>query len=423
MSPAARPKGAARQAFAIRDFRTIWIGNTASNVGTWMQNVLLGAYAREHFGTANAVGLVLFAQLGPVLVLAIPGGLIADRVRRRPFIALMQLEQLIFSVVLGFVVRGNPSQMAVALTVLAVGVGSALSGPSWQSVIPALVGREHLPAALSLNSVSLNGSRVVGPILTVLLTSFGITTSGIFFINAGTYLFVIMALFTVTMPSTVRRSGDVGWRSLAGGMRYARDNRIVGAILLGMCTFSLFCLPYVGQFSSIAHQKFNIDTRRATYQWLYATWGLGACLGGLSLGTVFINVSKRHMISGGLFTFMASLFTYAMVDNLTLAFPIVFVVGFAYFTIATSLMTVLQTNISDEVRGRVLALWMMAFGGTVPIGIWLAGPIIQHHGSRPLMLFGAAWSGVLILVVKAHLRRAAMPTTTEFDDALPSVSI
>ncbi len=408
-----RGAGAISRAWAVRDFRLLWLGNNFSMIGTWMQNVLLGAYARERFGSASAVGLIIFAQLGPVLVLSIPSGLIADRVRRRPFIAAMQIEQMLLSCVLAVIVRGRPSMTAVFLVVLGIGIGGSLTGPSFQSAVPSMVGRENLAGALSLNSVGLNGSRVVGPILTAILTSFGVTVSGIFFINAGTYLVVIGALCVIKIPSNTARRSDNGWRALTGGLRYAKNKKVVGSILLGMASFSMFSLPFVGQFASIAKSKFHIDTRGSTYQWLYATWGLGACLGALSIGTIFSQIGKRKLIFGGLFGFAVTLATYAWVTSLTVGFVVLFFLGWSYFTVATSLLTVLQTNTDDDVRGRIGALWLLVFGGTVPIGNLIAGPIIDRTGARPVMLFGAAWACVLLLIWRAQLRRAEMLRTTQ----------
>ena len=386
----------------------MWFGSFGSNIGTWMQNVVLGAYAAQHFGSARAVGNVVLAQLGPLLLLTIPAGVLADKISRKAMIMFFQTEQLVFSFALAWIARGHPSQSTILWLVLGVGVGNAMSAPAWQSALVGVVGREHLAGALSLNSVMINGSRVIGPVLTAGVRYLGVDTAGIFAINAVTYLFVIYAVWLVDIPTIAGPpDGENGWRGLTTGLRVARRSRIVGGTLLAMATFSLISLPFVGQFPYIALRKFRINPEGNTYGWLYAVWGLGACLGALAIGTIFVRIDKRHVVRASLVAFAGTLALYAWTQHLWLAFPIVFWLGFAYFSTATSLMTVLQTNIDDNVRGRVMSLWFMAFGGTVPIGNRLAGGPLDHYGPNIVLYVGALWA--LVLVVWVHYRLVKAP--------------
>ena len=157
--------GSARAALSYPDFRTMWVGSFASNIGTWMQNVVLPAYVYQRTGKASVVGLLVFAQLGPLLILAIPGGVIADRFDRRNWLIAMQTVQLVFSAALAPLAAHDAPIWALFLVQLGVGIGNALNMPAWSAMLPTLVSRQDLPGAISLNSTMINGSRVVGPII------------------------------------------------------------------------------------------------------------------------------------------------------------------------------------------------------------------------------------------------------------------
>ena len=192
--------GTARAALAYRDFRLIWLGLFASNVGTWMQNFTLPAYVEQRTGSASLVGLLVFTQLGPLLLLSIPAGVLADRYPRRPYLVVMQAMQLVFSVVLAALVAGDAALWTLFATSLVIGIANALNAPAFQASIPLLVQRPDLPGAVSLNSVMINASRVLGPALAAVLALAGVSTSQLFLVNAGTYLFLIAALFAVHVP-------------------------------------------------------------------------------------------------------------------------------------------------------------------------------------------------------------------------------
>ncbi|NBW91635.1 MAG: MFS transporter, partial [Actinobacteria bacterium] len=193
--------GSVQAALASRDFRLVWSGSFASNIGTWMQNVVLPAYVYHRTGKASLVGIMIFAQLGPLLFLSIFAGVLADKFDRRRWLISMQLTQLAFSIALAMLALGEPKFIFIFLAALGVGIGNALNAPAWSAMLPSLVRPVDLPGALSLNSVVINGSRVVGPIIVAVLSQVGVTTAGFFFMNAATYLFVIFALMRVNIPS------------------------------------------------------------------------------------------------------------------------------------------------------------------------------------------------------------------------------
>jgi MFS family permease len=406
---------AARAALRHRDFRVVWTGAFASNIGTWMQNVTLGALAYELTKSPTFVSLVTFAQLGPLLVLSIVGGALADMVDRRRMTVIAQTEQAIASVVLAFVVAGdNPNHTAIVLTVLAIGIGNALNAPAWVALLPSLVPKEQLAGAISLNSTQMNASRVVGPAITGVLYPI-VGASGVFGINAATYLFAIGSLLMVKTPALPPRdpSTPTGLRRLASGLAIARRDPLVRRIIVGLFIFSLLCLPFIGQMPTIAADNLDMNVKSFSYGLLYASFGFGAVTGAISIGTFLSNVPRRKIVLRGLFGFAVFLAAFAIVRHPAPAYPIVACLGFSYFATVTALNTILQVHLDDAVRGRVMSLWLMAFGGTVPLGLMLAGPIAEATSITFVLLYGAVVAVGLFTWVRFFVPATTADATVE----------
>jgi MFS family permease len=400
--PTAHAPGTARAALAYRDFRIVFIGLALSNVGTWMQNFTLPAYVDERTQSAALVGLLVFMQLGPLLLLSLVGGIIADKVPRGPFLIAMQAAQLLITVVLAGLVAWDAALWTVYVAQLFIGIANALNAPAFQASIPLLVDRRDLAGAVSLNSAMINGSRVMGPAFAALLAVFGATVSQVILVNAITYLFLITALMGVRVPDVRGDHPETGWRRLLTGVNIVKRRRVLSRGLVAMFTFSLFSLPYIGLFPSVARLNLGVSPTGATYRWLYITWGLGAFVGALAVGTFLVRLDKRRLVSWGFAGFAVCLGAFALLGDPAPAFPVVVVLGFTYFMTATSLITVIQQNMADTERGAVMPLWFMAFGGTVPVGNLVFGPVMDAIGARWVLLFGAGFAGFLAWWADLH---------------------
>lgn len=400
-------RSTARAAFAYPLFRRVYLGSLLSSVGTWMQNVTLGAYVYEQTKSSSQVALITFAQLGPLLLLSLVGGAIADRFDRRAILVAVSVEQALFSLAIAQLTRDADPSMALLLgAVLAIGIGQAVYAPTYSALIPTLVDRRDLSGAISLNSASMNLSRVVGPAIGGLLFS-GFGAPWVFAGNAATYLFIIGALWGITLPSPQGPGpGEGRLQRIVGGVRIAREDRVVGRCLTTMVAYSFFCLPIVVLLPVLAHENLGIDERSASYGFLYAAFGAGAVVGALSIGTFLAGRDLAKVVRAGLAAFGVTLALLSLLRLAPLAYPLIFAVGCAYFATVTSLATVLQHRLDDAVRGRVMALWIMAFGGTVPVGAMVAGPASDAIGITPVILAGAVVSG--LLVVYADLRPPAV---------------
>ncbi len=403
----ARP-GSARAAWAGRTFRIVFLGAFASNIGTWMQNVVLGALAYELTGSARFVGLVAFCQLGPLLLLSLVGGAIADAFDRRRVLIAVAVEQTLLTVALALVVRdADPNRLLMLSIVFGIGVGQAVFAPTFSSVLPGLVGRENLSGAIALNSAQMNGSRVIGPAIGAVIYA-QVGASWVFALNALTYGFIIGAVLAVSLPAVGGTSRLRGVRQVLSGLAVVRQDRVVRTCLSTIFGFSLLCLPFVSHLPVLSDDNLGIDPESAAYGWLYATFGLGAVAGALSIGSSYAAQRIDRLNRVGLLGFAASLTAFALLRDAAPAFPVVFIVGFCYFATITSLSTVLQHRLDEAVRGRVMALWIMGFGGTVPIGAIVAGPLIDATSITAVVLFGVV--AAVALALYSDLRGADTPT-------------
>jgi predicted MFS family arabinose efflux permease len=412
---APRP-GTAASALRHRDYRIVFGGTFLSNIGTWMQNVLLGAFGWEISHSTSFVGLLYWCQLGPTLVLAPLGGLLADALERRRLLLVGQIQQLVFSVVLAVIASADsPSKPALALCVLVLGIGTSLMGPAQGSTPLQLVPPEDLRGAVALQSVSMNLTRVIGPAIGAVVYS-QVGAGVVFGINAGTYGFAIAAVLIARMPRRDPGAAPaLGVRQLLSGFAVVRTNLVARRVLLTIATLSLTSLTFLGLMPALADEHLGIRPRSAGYGLLYAVFGLGAACGAVLVGSVLADRPPALLVRRGLIAFAGLLAWFGSTRSAVVAYPVVFVFGLAYFTAITALSTLLQTSIADEFRGRTVALWTMCFGGTVPVGTLIGGWVAEEWSLTVVMLYGAVAALVLAVVVDLDGHRRARPGPTEPD--------
>lgn len=389
--------GSARAAWRHRTFRLVYLGAFTSSIGTWMQNVVLGALAWNLTHSTVFVGIMAFAQLGPLLLFSTLGGMLADSFDRKKLLIILTAEQGLGSLALGFLAfADHPSQWALVGVVFLIGVGNALYAPVFSAILPVLVPRHDISGAISLNSVQMNASRVVGPAIgSVLYASIG--AGWVFQLNAISYVAVIIVLIFVTLPAPPD-AGATGWRRLVGGLAVARDDRLVAQCLISIAVFSLVCLPFITQMPSIADRHFGIDPKSSAYGLLYAMFGAGAVIGALSIGTVFAQSDKAKVTRRGLIGFAILLVTFGALRVEWLAYAAVLFVGVFYFVVITGLSTVLQEEIEDADRGKVMAWWIMGYGGVVPLGGMIGGALMDASSIEVVLAVGAITAVALAIV-------------------------
>lgn len=206
----------------------------------------------------------------------------------------------------------------------------------------------------------------------------------------------------VKVPVFERKQGESKLDRLFGGFRYVRQDPVVSRAVLTVFLFSMFCMPFVVLYPALASTDWGVSSKSTLYGLLYATFGLGAVVGALSVGTFLSGHKIENVLRGSFVMFGVSLAAYITIDSPIPAFPIGFLLGFFYFAVVTSLSTIFQSRLDHSIRGRVSAVWMMCFGGTVPVAGLIAGWIVSHSTVNTVVYFGAAFA--LFLAWFADLR-------------------
>lgn len=382
-------QGSPSDALKVLDFRRVFFATSLSNTGRWLQTAALGVLAWKISESSAYLGLVVFSQLVPLGVLSLVGGSLADTIDRRTLLVSTQTWQMLWTFVLAIsVLDGEISRITLLILVFTIGLGQGLYAPVLTSVIPEIAGLRNLSAAIALNSMQTNAARIVGPALGGWLTSrFGFAE--VFAINGLSYLFVITVFARTRLPKATATSRSFKER-IFGGFTIALRAPQVGQPLLIMCLFAFFCLPFIGQLPAIAEVNLGIDSQSERYGWFYAFFGAGGLIGATLVGTTLRKIRPRLIVPVALCGFALSLGWLALISNINVAYVTILVLGMFYFMLPTTLATAWQSHVDSSVRGRVAALWVLAFGGTVPWANVLAGQLVEFTSLRAVLLGGAA---------------------------------
>lgn len=404
--PASLRRGTPRAALRWPSYRTVWVGAFVSSIGTWMQNVIISEWAYSLTGSKAYVGQLTFALLGPSLVLPLIGGVLADRFDRRKLATATLIWQMVGCLLLARLAAGSsPSRAGVLACVALIGMGQALTGPAYQALLPSLVPPADLPGAISLGSLQMNLSRVLGPVVGGLIRP-RVGVAGIFLANGLTFIAIIAALWRVEVPAQEPRARTRPSRELLEGIRAARKEPTVSATLSTLAIFSFCCLAFIALMPALASDNLKMPTDGFAYGALYAFFGLGAALGSLLPSTIARHVDRQALLRTSLLAFAALLAAFGALRDPAPAYPVVLGLGVAYFCFVTTLQTVLQARLESHVRGRVMSLWMMAFAGTVPLGVLVAGRVADATSVSAVVWVGAA---VAVALVPRTIVRSKLP--------------
>jgi MFS family permease len=388
-----------------RNFRLYWIGQIVSLVGTWMQTVSQPWLVLLLGGTPIQLGLVLALQFAPSLALAPLGGVLADRVDKRRLLLVTQSVAALQALVLfGLTVTGVVQIWHIMLLALALGFVNALDMPVRQSFAAELVPREDLMNAITLNSASFNLARVIGPAVAgITLAFFGPAFN--FAINAASYLSVLAALRLMD-PSAMLRPPRPELRpsirsSLAEGIRYAvRTPTVLWPLVLlaGIGTFGMNFQTLLPLFA-----KYTLLLDADGFGALFAAMGIGSLIGSLSLAFMGARRPLVGMIVGGASSFVVFEAVLSLSRSAIAAFPVIILVGFSSMLMVNSINVIVQRSVPDELRGRVMALYVTVFAGSTPIGGLVAGAVAQAWGPPAGFLVGAGVTTLFIGLVAWQL--------------------
>jgi MFS family permease len=383
-------------ALAYRDFRLLWSGALVSSIGTWMQKVAQAWLIVTLTANASAFYLGLDAFLGeaPILLFTLIGGVIADRANRRHLMLASQCVQMTAAFTLAALVFTDKIAVWQILTLSFVtGIAQAFGGPAYQSLIPSLIPKETLPNAIALNSIQFNLARVIGPwVAGAALTAFGMIAC--FGLNGISFLFVIAAILALHVKH-VRPTGAEGMRAqLKGGLQYVRHQpQLMTLTLLGFIA-AFLGLPLLTFLPIITKDVFHQDV--GLYTRFMTLAGIGAVLGALAVAWI----GKHRHMGWMLLTMQAMLgvvvVAFSLSKTLWVSELLLFAGGALLVTCFSMITSLVQLLAPQELRGRVVSIYMVAFRGGSPLGGLVSGLLVTQIGSAPHVL---ALNGALLTIV------------------------
>jgi len=381
-----------------REYRYLWSGALLSNVGTWIQFLALTWFVLQLTDSAFALGLVSFASGAPMFFLALIGGVIADHYERRSLLIITQSALMVLALILGTLVFLEMAGLTtVIILTLAAGIATSFGFPAWLALIPETVPEDDLMNAVALNSAQFNAARLIGPAIAGLLVS-QISIAAPFFVNALSFLAVIIALLIVKpRPIKKHRAEERAWDILTGGIKYARANTSVAALLVSTGILTTFGLSHTALIPVFARDI--LDMGAQAYGLLLAASGLGAVIGALTVAGLSNMVNKKILIKLGMLSYSVFLLIFAFSDVFIVSLLAQFGVGVAFLTTVSSINTSLQSTAPAHVRGRIMSLYVWAFLGISPVGFFLIGAIARLIGSPAAVAINASVVAVLALVL------------------------
>jgi MFS family permease len=391
----------------VRNYRLYFTAQLISVSGTWMQTVAQAWLVLHQSGSGVDLGIVVGLQFLPMLLFGPVGGLVADRVNKRHLLYFTQAAGGLLALVLGCLVVSDVVQLwQVYVLATLLGVVNVFDNPARQTFVMEMVGRDDLPNAVSLNTVVMNASRVVGPAIGgVVIVVFGLGVC--FFINAVSYVAVLIGLSLMRTrelhptEQVARAKGQI-----RDGFRYVWRTPSLRNTLLAIALIGIFAYNFTVTLALLAKVTFHGGA--GTYSLLTSCMGIGAVLGGLVAAHRARPTPRLLQVLA--LVFGALLAAVALAPTLITAAVLIVFMGAASIGFIATANATLQLSADPAMRGRVMALYAMAFLGTTPIGAPLVGAIAQWTSPRIALLTGAVATviaaGLLMWRHQAGLRNA-----------------
>lgn len=401
------PTGLRRLAAALqhRDFRVLWFGACFSSIGTWMQSLAENWLVLSLTASAFYLGLDAFLQQLPIMLFTLIGGVVADRHDRRLTLMTSQWIQLSTAAILAALVYSGVVEVwHILLLSFITGTAQAFGGPAYQSLIPSLVGKQDLTNAIALNSIQFNVARMLGPLLAggtlAMLKRWGVADmTGLaicFAINALSFLAVILSLMSLHHKhlAAARTQNMVG--ELKQGIAYVKAEHSIRALMVLGAATAFFGIPMLTLLPVFARDVFGSGVEG--YSALLAFSGAGAVAGAMVVAWLgrFPHMGVTTLLVQACFGALVTLIAWSR--SLHLTYLLLFASGVTLMIVVSCLMSLVQIIAPNELRGRVMSIYLVAFRGGMPVGS-LASGYFASVSSAPRAI---AFNGVALLAVSVY---------------------
>jgi len=381
-----------------RNYKLYFIGQGISLIGTWMQRMAVSwlVYTLTH--SAFMLGVVTFAGQIPSFILSPYAGVITDKYNKYHILLITQVAAMIQAGILATIVLTGHYNITAILTLsVMLGIINAFDVPSRQSMINNLIEkREDLPNAIALNSTMVNLARLLGPVAAgVILAEFG---EGIcFLLNAISFIAVIICLLYMRIPyEPVKKSNNNVWIDFKEGFIYLKNNAPIRRMIILLGLISLIMMPFSTLLPVFAKDVFKGNA--GTFGLLNGTMGAGALTGALYLAASSSAKLKFKVVLFTIFLFGSSILLFACTTFLPLALFFIASTGIGMMMFMATGNTYLQTNVSDQMRGRVMSFYAMAFFGMMPIGSFFIGMLAEYTSAATTLKIEGI-TGILIATI------------------------
>ncbi len=382
----------------IKNFRLYWIGMLVSLVGTWLQSVAQSWLVFQLTGSSFLLGLVGFLSSIPVFIFSLFAGVIVDRTNKKTILIFTQNAFMILAFLLAILTQTRVITPGHIMLIAGLnGLIMAFDAPARQAMVVELVGKPQLMNAIALNSAAFNSARILGPALAGILIA-AIGMYGCFYLNAVSFLAVILALFAIKIkPVAVNPARGHFLAELVEGLRFIRNNRIVLILISMVAATSLFGVSYVVLMPIFATTVLMVGS--AGFGILMSASGLGALVAALMLAQLgdFRRKGRLLVVSALVFSFSLVLFSCSRVFMLSLLS--LASIGWSSVTAISLINTILQTLTPDRFRGRVMSAFMFTFAGVLPFGNLLAGSLGHLAGVSFAVMSGGIICAVFFTAV------------------------
>lgn len=384
-----------------RNYRLFWFGQCISLIGTWMQNIGQSWLVLQLTQSALKLSIVGMVQFLPMMVFALFAGTLVDRFPKRNMLIFTQTSLAVLATVLASVTYFKVVQYWHLLVLaLLLGIVNTLDMPTRQSFFVELVGKEDLMNAIALNSSIFNLARIVGPAVAGLLIGLvGIAIC--FYINAISFLAVIAGLWMINIPvQVVGNKGSVSLKNIffdvREGLRYIGKKEIIMQPLLLLAFISAFVMNFNVLIPVFAQQ--NLSQNATGYGFMMTCMGIGSFVGALTLAARSKVGPKLKYLVGGAFGMSFFLALLGLEKSYKLACITLFVIGFCSIVFTALVNSTIQLNSEDNMRGRVMSVYSLVFGGVVPIGSLFAGNLSEYVGAPSCMII----SGIIGIMATSY---------------------
>ena len=361
------------KAFQYRDFRLMWIGACTSSIGTWMQIVAQGWLIYRLSHSAFLLALDQFLGGIPIFLFSLIGGVVADRLERRKILLTSQWVQMATASILTVLVATGVVHVWHILTLSFIsGLAQAFGGPAYSALIPTLVDKDDMPNAIALNSIQFNVAVMIGPALGGQLVRLG--EKWCFGVNALSFLAPIVAISIITTRFLPVKTAETMFDSLKQGLQFTRRQSSMEALIV-----LAFCMTFLGMPMRTYIPVFVKDIFHrgpATYGNLLSLMGLGSILGSLAIAWAGNFKHKGRAALAALMLLGACISGFALSKSVHLSGTILVVVGASMMVVFATVTSLVQLITTNEMRGRVMSVYNVAFRGGMPMGNLLSGWLV-----------------------------------------------